>query len=119
MPRSETSVDRADAIEVRARRGAFSECAPAERAINALLRDNRALTAMLDRIARVDGVEFDPAQEECIADGVEGLADVYHEAVAGLTVAQGDARVLAHAYEHDTRPPADVVARALANRAGR
>lgn len=36
-----------------------------------------------------------------------------------LVDAEGDARVLAHAYEHDSRPPPAVVARALAYDAGR
>ena len=39
-----------------------------------------ALEAMLDRIAEVPGVEFDPRAEECIADGVEALGDAWREA---------------------------------------
>jgi len=34
-------------------------------------------------------------------------------------LAEHDARVLAHAYEHDSKPPADVVTRSLARAAGR
>jgi hypothetical protein len=37
--------------------------------------ENRRLTAMLDRIARVVSDRFDPKSEECIADGVDSLVD--------------------------------------------
>ena len=35
----------------------------------------KALESMLDRIANIDGVEFDPRCEENIADGVHALSD--------------------------------------------
>lgn len=43
---------------------------------------------------------------------LDKAAEMYAEAAS-------DARVLAHAYQHDSRPPPDVVERALAYRAGR
>lgn len=46
-----------------------------EAAVAQAAGERDAMSAMLDRIARVDGVEFDPAQEECVADGVDALAD--------------------------------------------
>lgn len=59
-------------------------------------------------------------------DETMGLRRLAHEQEAeierlrrALTNAEADARVLAHAYEHDSRPPPAVVARAMAYDAGR
>jgi len=38
-------------------------------------RSEAAMAAMLDRIARAVSDRFDPRSEECIADGVDSLAD--------------------------------------------
>lgn len=42
---------------------------------DALQAERDGMSAMLDRIAAVPSVEFDPSAEECVADGVDALAD--------------------------------------------
>lgn len=56
---------------------------------------------------------------EQFVEKIAGLMAQVVELKRQLTNAEGDARILAHAYEHDSRPPTDVVDRALAYRAGR
>ena len=74
--------------------------------IIATLRETVALRAMLDRIAAIDGVEFDPRQEECIADGVDSLSAERDEWEAAHDRAVEDNRTL--------RTRADLLERAAA-----
>ena len=65
------------------------ECDARERRIRELtlaLEAERERSAMLDRVAEVQGVEFDPSCEECIADGVEER----DEALLALAAETGD-----------------------------
>ena len=50
-------------------------CVACARIENARVRERDAMVAMLDRIAACPEVEFDPKQEENVADGVESAIE--------------------------------------------
>jgi hypothetical protein len=62
------------------------------------------------RVKFATGQAWTPAGAKAVRD----LLDMLDEARDERDVAQATARILAHAYEHDSRPPEAVVAAALA-----
>jgi hypothetical protein len=72
--------------------------------------ENRRLTAMLDRIARVVSDRFDPKSEECIADGVDSLVDE----LATLKKERDEARVRLDASRNAGREAVDSRDRVIA-----